>query len=152
MLSLWPKKTLSINVLVKGFTKLSIKGIFLAIVSPFWTILWIKWYFLSMCLPFRWFLSSLDYTTIPLLSQNSIMDCTTKGIILSPMRNFLSQMTFFVAWSYNVLGFHSGVNYVRLHHTSPTNSYITKIKNKTRGRSKKILIRLQVWTCVPFKY
>ena len=43
---------------------------------------------LSICLYFRLFLSSLDCAS---LSQNSVMDCTTKGMTPSPMRNFLSQ-------------------------------------------------------------
>ena len=50
-----------------------------------------------MCLPFLWFLSSLDYITTPLLSQNSIMGCITKDMTLSSMRNFLSQTVSFAA-------------------------------------------------------
>ena len=50
-----------------------------------------------MCLSFQWFLGSLDCAIVPLLSQNSIMGCTTKGMTLSPMRNFISQMTCFAA-------------------------------------------------------
>ena len=96
MLSLWPSK-IPINVLVKGSVRLSTEGIFSTTTSPLWTISQNKWYFLSMFLPFWWFFYSLDYSTPLLLSQNSIMGCTTIGTTLSSIRNFLIHTTSFVA-------------------------------------------------------
>ena len=48
-----------------------------------------------MCLPFQWFLDSLDYATASLLSQNNTKDGTTKGTTLSPNKNFWIQTATF---------------------------------------------------------
>ena len=77
---------------------------------------------LSICLYFCLFLSSLDCAS---LSQNSVMDYTTKGMTPSPSNDFLCYFR-----SCNLFSFHNAVNNTRLLHTSLTNSHITKNKIK----------------------
>ena len=96
-LSLWPSKTLVDKIFVKWFTRFFWEMIFSMDTSLFITISCINWYFFLMCLSFQWFFGSLDYAIIPLLSQNNTRDNTAKGTIPSPIRNFRSQKTSFVA-------------------------------------------------------
>ena len=96
-LSLWPLKTRVDNLFVKGFTKFSAEVILSIVTYLLITISCIKWYFLFMSLIFWWFLSSFDYATAPLLSQNNTKGNTSKGTIPSPIKNFWSQMTSFSA-------------------------------------------------------
>ena len=59
-LSLWLSKPLVDKVFVKGPVRFFEEAIFYIATSLFITISYIKWYFLSTCLPFRGFLGSLD--------------------------------------------------------------------------------------------
>ena len=54
---------------VNGSAKFSSDATLMTTTSPLSIMSRIKWYFLSMCFCFLWFLGSLDYATAPLLSQ-----------------------------------------------------------------------------------
>ena len=94
-LFLLSSKNLVKKVFVKGSAMFSVEVIISTSTYFLDTISCIKWYFLSMCLPFQWFLGFLDGATVPLLSQNNTRGDTIKGITPSPIRNFQSQMTSF---------------------------------------------------------
>ena len=126
MLSIWPSKTLVDKLFLKGSIRFFTKVIVFTTTSPFNTISHIKRYFLSMFLSFWWFLGSLNYVTISLLSQNKTNGDITKGTIPIPIKNIQSQtVSFIVSKVTNILCFHSGVSNTRLFHIFPTNTPTT---------------------------
>ena len=83
-------KIFCLNLLVKGSTRLSSDAIWLTATSPLFNISRMRWYFLSMCFPLLWLLSSFEFDTAPLLSQLSVIAGHSNGTTSRSIRKFFS--------------------------------------------------------------